>query len=149
ERGLVPVGLGARDTLRLEAGMCLYGSDMDESTTLVEAGLGRIVSQDENKGDFVGRTVLEEQKKNGPPRKLVGFAIGGRGIARHGFPVFLGPDEVGAVTSGTYAPFLQKSIGLCYLPAPRAAAGTDFDVEVRGRRVAAKVVPTPFYKRPR
>jgi aminomethyltransferase len=149
ERGLVPAGLGARDTLRLEARMCLYGNDMDENTTLVEAGLGWLVSLDDAKGDFVGRSVLEEQKKNGPPRKLVGFEIVGRGIARHGYPVRLGAEEVGTVTSGTYAPFLQKSIGLCYLPAAQAAVGTDFDVEIRGRRVPAKVVPTPFYKRPR
>jgi len=149
ERGLIPAGLGARDTLRLEARMCLYGNDMDESTTLVEAGLGWMVSFDEVKGDYPGRSVLEEQKKNGPPRKLVGFEIVGRGIARHGYPVCLGTEEVGTVTSGTYAPFLQKSIGLCYLPAAKAAVGTDFDVEIRGRRVPAKVVPTPFYKRPR
>jgi aminomethyltransferase len=149
ERGLIPAGLGARDTLRLEARMCLYGNDMDESTTLVEAGLGWMVSFDEAKGDYPGRSVLEEQKKNGPPRKLVGFEIVGRGIARHGYPVCLGTEEVGTVTSGTYAPFLQKSIGLCYLPAAKAAVGTDFDVEIRGRRVPAKVVPTPFYKRPR
>jgi aminomethyltransferase len=149
ERGLVPAGLGARDTLRLEARMCLYGNDMDETTTLVEAGLGWIVSLDDAKGDFVGRAVLEPQKKNGVSRKLVGFEMVGRGIARHGYPVFVGEEATGAVCSGTYAPFLQKSIGLCYLPTSRATAGTPFDVEVRGRRVAAQVVPTPFYKRPR
>jgi aminomethyltransferase len=148
-RGLVPAGLGARDTLRLEARMCLYGNDMDETTTLVEAGLGWIVSLDEAKGDFVGRTVLEPQKKNGVFRKLVGFEMVGRGIARHGYPVFVGDDPAGAVCSGSYAPFLQKSIGLCYLPTSRATAGTAFDIDVRGRRVAAQVVPTPFYKRPR
>ncbi len=149
ERGLVPAGLGARDTLRLEARMCLYGNDMDETTTLVEAGLGWIVSLDEAKGDFLGRPVLETQKKSGPPRKLVGFEVVGRGIARHGYPVWIGPEVVGSVTSGTYAPFLQKNIGLCYLPAARAVVGTDFDVEIRGKKVPAKVVPTPFYKRPR
>jgi aminomethyltransferase len=147
EKGLVPVGLGARDTLRLEARMCLYGSDMDETTSLIEAGLGWIVSTDEAKGDYVGRAALEAQKKNGAPRKLVGFEVTGRGIARHGHPVWLGEHAVGTVTSGTYAPFLQKSIGLCYLPTPRSAVGTDFDVEIRGRRVGARVVPTPFYKR--
>jgi aminomethyltransferase len=149
EHGLVPAGLGARDTLRLEARMCLYGNDMDETTTLVEAGLGWIVSLDEAKGDFNGRSVLEQQKKNGPPRKLVGFEMVGRGIARHGHLAYL-PDQVdaaGQVTSGTYAPYLQKNIGLCYLPASRSAVGTAFDVDVRGRRVGAKVVPTPFYKR--
>ena len=90
EKGLVPAGLGARDTLRLEARMLLYGNDMDETTTLVEAGLGWIVSLDEAKGDFNGRAVLAEQKAKGAPRKLVGFEMVGRGIARHGYPVFLG-----------------------------------------------------------
>jgi len=149
DAGLVPAGLGARDTLRLEARMCLYGNDMDETTTLVEAGLGWIVSLDEAKGDFVGRGVLEAQKKEGAPRKLVGFEMVDRGIARHGYPVYVGDEPAGAVTSGSYAPFLQKNIGLCYLPTPRAATGTPFHVDIRGRRVAAKVVPTPFYKRPR
>jgi aminomethyltransferase len=148
ESGLVPAGLGARDTLRLEAKMCLYGNDMDETTTLVEAGLGWIVSLDENKGDFVGRGVLEAQKKEGAPRKLVGFEMVDRGIARHGYPVYVADEPAGSVTSGSYAPFLQKNIGLCYLPTPRAAVGTPFHVDIRGRRVAAKVVPTPFYKRP-
>jgi aminomethyltransferase len=147
--GLVPAGLGARDTLRLEARMCLYGTDMDETTTLVEAGLGWIVSLDEAKGEFPGRAVLAEQKKAGPPRKLVGFEMVGRGIARHGYPAYLHEDAVGHVTSGSYAPFLQKNIGLCYLPKAQAAVGTEFQVDVRGRRVAARVVPTPFYKRAR
>jgi aminomethyltransferase len=149
DEGLVPAGLGARDTLRLEARMLLHGADMDETTTLVEAGLGWIVSLDEAKGEFVGRAVLAEQKASGPPRKLVGFEVVGRGIARHGHPVFLGEERVGAVTSGSFAPFLRKNIGLCYLPSARAPEGTDFDVDIRGRRVPARVVPTPFYKRPR
>jgi len=145
--GLVPVGLGARDTLRLEARMCLYGNDMDEATSLVEAGLGWIVSLDEAKGDFIGRSVLEPQKKNGAPRTLVGFEMIGRGIARHGYPVSLKGEPAGVVTSGTFAPFLQRNIGLCYLPSGHSAVGTDFDVEIRGKLVAARVVPTPFYKR--
>ncbi len=149
DEGLVPAGLGARDTLRLEARMLLYGNDMDEGTTLVEAGLGWIVSLDEAKGDFLGRSVLEPQKKGGAPRKLVGFEMVERGIARHGYPVLLGDRSVGTVTSGSYAPFLQKNIGLCYLPADQAAVGTAIGVEVRGRRLEARVVPTPFYKRPR
>jgi aminomethyltransferase len=147
--GLVPAGLGARDTLRLEARMCLYGNDIDETTTLIEAGLGWIVSLDERKGEFIGRSVLAAQKREGPPRKLVGFEMVGRGIARHGYPCWARDEAVGTVTSGTYAPFLQKNIGLCYLPSALAGVGTDFDVEVRGRRVAARVVPTPFYRRPR
>jgi aminomethyltransferase len=148
EKGLVPAGLGARDTLRLEARMCLYGQDMDETTSLIEAGLGWIVSLDEAKGDFPGRAVLAEQKKNGPPRKLVGFEVTGRGIARHGYPVLVHDERVGAVTSGTYAPFLQKNIGLCYVPATRAAVGTELAIDIRERKVPARVVPTPFYKRP-
>ncbi|HKZ33280.1 MAG TPA: glycine cleavage system aminomethyltransferase GcvT [Vicinamibacteria bacterium] len=148
-QGLLPAGLGARDTLRLEARMLLYGNDMDETTTLIEAGLGWIVSLDEVKGDFTGRPVLSEQKANGAPRKLVGFETTERGIPRHGYPVFLGDDETGSVTSGSFAPFLQKSIGLTYLPAARAAVGTELAVEIRGRRIGARVVPTPFYKRPR
>jgi aminomethyltransferase len=147
EKGLLPAGLGARDTLRLEAKMCLYGNDMDETTTLVEAGLGWIVSLSDAKGDFPGRSVLAAQKQAGTERKLVGFEMTGRGIARHGYAALAGGDTVGAVTSGTYAPYLQKNIGLVYLPAARAAVGTEFDVEIRGRRVPARVVPTPFYKR--
>jgi glycine cleavage system T protein (aminomethyltransferase) len=149
DKGLAPAGLGARDTLRLEAKMCLYGNDIDETTTLIEAGLGWIVALDGQKGPFPGREALEQQKAGGPPRKLVGFEVTGRGIARHGYPVFLKDDPVGAVTSGTYAPFLQKNIGLVYLPAASSAVGTEFEVDVRGKRVSARVVPTPFYKRPR
>jgi len=149
EKGLLPAGLGARDTLRLEARMCLYGNDIDQTTTLIEAGLGWIVSTDEAKGDYPGRAVLEAQKKNGAPRRLVGFEVVGRGIARHGYPVLIGEDTVGHVTSGTYAPYLQKNIGLCYLPAAQAGVGTEFDVDIRGKRVLARVVPTPFYKRSR
>jgi len=147
--GLLPAGLGARDTLRLEARMMLYGNDMDETTTLIEAGLGWIVSLDDLKGDFNGRAVLAGQKADGAPRKLVGFEMTERGIPRHGYPVLLGAEAQGAVTSGTYAPFLKKSIGLCYLPAARAGVGTELAVEIRGRRTPARVVATPFYKRPR
>jgi len=147
--GLLPAGLGARDTLRLEARMMLYGNDMDETTTLIEAGLGWIVSLDDAKGDFNGRAVLAAQKASGAPRKLVGFEMTAPGIPRHGYPVLLGDEAQGPVTSGTYAPFLKKSIGLCYLPADRAAVGTDLAVEIRGRRTAARVVATPFYKRSR
>jgi glycine cleavage system T protein (aminomethyltransferase) len=147
-RGLVPAGLGARDTLRLEARMLLYGNDMDETTSLIEAGLGWIVSFDEKKGDFPGRAVLQQQKTEGAPRKLVGFETTERGIPRHGYPVFLGEQQTGSVTSGSFAPFLQKSIGLAYLPTPRAAVGSELAIGIRGRRVGARVVPTPFYKRP-
>ena len=147
--GLVPAGLGARDTLRLEARMMLYGNDMDETTSLIEAGLGWIVATGEGKGDFNGRDVLVAQKAKGAPRKLVGFELVERGIPRHGHPVLLDGAAVGTVTSGTYAPYLEKSIGLCYLPTSRAAVGTELQVDIRGRRTGARVVPTPFYKRPR
>ena len=146
-RGLLPCGLGARDTLRLEAKMALYGNDIDEQHTVLEADLGWIVKF--QKGEFLGRGALARQKAEGIARKLVGFEMVGRGIARHGYPSYLGDRAVGAVTSGSYAPFLKKNIGLCYLPTPRAAVGTAFEIEVRGHRLPAQVVPTPFYKRPR
>ena len=149
DKGLVPAGLGARDTLRLEARMCLYGQDMDESTSLIEAGLGWIVSTDEAKGPYPGRDVLARQKAEGAPRKLVGFEMVGRGIGRHGYPVYVDGQPSGTVTSGTYAPFVQKNIGLCYVPAAKAAPGTELLVEIRERRVPARIVPTPFYKRPK
>ena len=97
----------------------------------------------------MSQAVLAREKQEGPRRKLVGFEVTGRGIARHGYPVYIGDEEMGAVTSGSYAPFLQKNIGLAYLPTPRSAVGTEFEVDVRGRHVPARVVPTPFYKRPR
>ena len=149
EHGLVAVGLGARDTLRLEAKMCLYGADIDETTTLIEGGLGWLVCLDEAKGDFIGRSVLEQQKRDGVSRRLVGFEVVGRGIARQGYPLYVGGSEVGQVTSGTYVPFLKKNIGLGYLPIAHSKIGSEFDVGIRDRRVGAQVVKTPFYKRPR
>jgi aminomethyltransferase len=147
--GLRPAGLAARDTLRLEAKMCLYGNDIDETTTLIEAGLGWIVSVEEHKGDFLGRPVLEDQKKNGVARRLVGFEMKDRSIARHGYPVWVGGANVSTVTSGTRAPFLEKNIGLAYLPVAVATPGTPIEIEIRGVRAPAEVVKTPFYKRPR
>jgi len=145
--GLVPAGLGARDTLRLEACLALYGNDIDESTTLLEAGLGFIVKLD--KGDFIGRDALLRQKKEGVGRRLAGFEMLERGIARHGYPVATDGTPSGHVTSGSYAPFLRKNIGLAYLPAQRATAGVEFDVLIRNKPVRARVVRTPFYRRPR
>ena len=144
--GLVPVGLGARDTLRLEAKLALYGNDIDETTTPWEAKLGWTVKM--NKGDFIGRDALAAQREAGVPRGLVGFEVKDRGIARHGAPVYLDGELVGEVTSGTMSPSLGRAIGLCYLPRARAKVGTSFEVEVRGRRLAAEVCKTPFYKRP-
>ncbi|HZS06655.1 MAG TPA: glycine cleavage system aminomethyltransferase GcvT [Blastocatellia bacterium] len=145
--GMLPCGLAARNTLRLEAKMALYGHEIDNTTTAYEADLGWIVKLD--KGDFIGRERLAAQKAEGVKRKLVGFEMIERGIGRDGYPVFLagGAEPVGHVTSGSPAPFLHKNIGLTYLPVDQAAIGTRFDIEIRGRRVAAEVVPTPFYKR--
>ena len=145
--GLQPVGLGARDTLRLEAAMRLSGQDIDGTTTVLEAGLGWIVGWD--KPDFIGRDALTKQREAGVGRKLVGIEMAGPGIARHGHAVYAGDERVGVVTSGTRTPFLEKAIALAYVPAAGTAAGTEYDVDVRGRRVPARVVPLPFYKRPR
>jgi len=142
-----PCGLGARDTLRLEAAMRLYGNDMDEQTTVVEAGLSWIVGW--NKPAFTGHERLREQKAQGPARKLVAFEMTERAIARHGYPVLRDNAPVGVVTSGTQTPFLKKAIGLAMVPADMTALGTTFDVDVRGRRAKAIVVPEPFYKRPK
>jgi aminomethyltransferase len=127
--------------------MCLYGNDIDETTSLVEAGLGWIVCVEPHKGDFNGRAVLSEQKAKGTARKLVGFQMTGRGIARHGYPVLVGGAKVSVVTSGSMAPFLEKNIGLAYVPSEHAAVGSALEIEIRGVPVAAEIVRTPFYKR--
>jgi aminomethyltransferase len=148
-KGLLPAGLGARDTLRFEAGMSLYGNDIDDTTTPLEAGLGWIVKL-KNKGDFIGRDILERQKDEGIDRKLVGFEMVDRGIGRHGYPVYLAEDDeepVGQVTSGTQSPTLGKALGMAYLPIDSCAEGAGFFVEIRSRRAAARVVPLPFYSR--
>jgi glycine cleavage system T protein (aminomethyltransferase) len=143
--GVVPAGLGARDTLRLEAAMRLYGNDIDETTTVVEADLGWIVGW--KKAEFLGADVLRKQKADGPARKLAGFEVLDRAIARHGHDVYVDGQKAGVVTSGTQTPFLKKSIGMAYLPADRTAPETEFEIDIRGRRTRAKVVPMPFYKR--
>jgi aminomethyltransferase len=144
--GLSPVGLGARDTLRLEAGMPLYGNELDRSTNPFEAGQGRIVKLDKP-GDFVGRTALEGVARDGPARRLVGMVMQGRGIARHGYPVLSGPERTGVVTSGTQSPTLGKAIAMAYVAPGDAEPGTIVDVEIREQRVAAEVVGLPFYRR--
>jgi aminomethyltransferase len=145
EVDLVPAGLGARDTLRLEASMRLFGSDIDGTTTPLEADLGWIVGW--KKDDFTGAAALREQKSLGISRKLAGFEMVERGIARAGYDVWIGQDKVGTVTSGTQTPFLKKAIGMAYLPFERAAPNTEIEVDIRGRRTPARVVPMPFYKR--
>ena len=142
---VTPCGLGARDTLRLEAKMALYGNDIDQTTTPLEADLGWIVKLD--KGDFYGRDVLQRENAEGPRRKLVGFEMVDRGIARHGYPVVDGSEEIGVVTSGTHSPTLKKPIGLAYLPPGKSTPGSEFMVLNRGKETRARVVPTPFYKR--
>jgi aminomethyltransferase len=142
-----PCGLGARDTLRLEACMRLCGSDMDETTTVLEAGLGWIVGW--KKDRFMGEAILRAQKAGGLTRRIVAFEMVERGIARHGYPVLSNGAPCGVVTSGTQTPFLKKAIGLAMVPMELTAEGTRLEVGIRGRACAAVVVKEPFYKRPR
>ena len=146
--GVVPAGLGARDTLRFEAGMCLYGNDIDATTTPLEAGLGWIVKLD--KGDFIGRDVLERQAEEGLERRLVGLEMVDRGIARHGYPVLLAETDdeaAGVVTSGTQSPTLGKALAMAYLPSDAAVVGREVFVLIRNRSVRARVADLPFYSR--
>jgi aminomethyltransferase len=142
-----PVGLGARDTLRLEARLPLYGNDLDETTTPLEAGLDWVVKLDG--ADFIGRAALLAQKQAGITRKLCGFVMTGRGIARHGYPIYEaeGTQPIGTTTSGGPAPTVGKNVGLGYLPVALAGAGASISVDCRGKRVEAEVVSGPFYKR--
>jgi aminomethyltransferase len=143
EAGAKPVGLGARDTLRLEAGMCLYGNELDAETTPLEAGIGFAVNLDKKQG-FVGQEALRRENEEGLKKRLVGFKVEGRGIARHDYPVAVGGETVGSVTSGTLSPTLGEAIGLA-LVAPDVE--DEFEVVIRNRPVAARTVPLPFYKR--
>jgi aminomethyltransferase len=141
---ITPCGLGCRDTLRLEMGMALYGNDIDDTTTPLEAGLGWLVKL--KKGDFVGRAALQAMKDAGLPRRLVGFTSAERAFPRHGYPVWYEGRQSGVVCSGTMSPSLEIPIGTCYLPLPVVPEGTMFEIEIRGKRVPATVVKTPFYK---
>jgi len=145
--GILPCGLAARNTLRLEAGMALYGHEISDSTTLLEANLGWICKL--NKGEFEGREALMQQKESGITRRLVGFEMTDRGIARDEQDVLVNGAVVGKVTSGSPAPFLKKNLGFAYLPVEFADEGQEISIDVRGRAVAAKIVKTPFYKRER
>ena len=142
---VIPCGLGARDTLRLEAAMRLYGNDIDDSTTVLEADLEWTIGW--KKPEFIGREALSQQKSTGVARKLVGFEVIDRGIARQGYPVMKDARHVGTVTSGTQTPFLKKAIGLAYVPAGMSASGNEIEIDIRGRLSKARVVPLPFYKR--
>ena len=145
EEGVLPCGLAARNTLRLEAGMALYGHEIDETTTLLEANLGWICKL--NKGDFIGRDALAKQKEEGVTKRLVGFAITDRGIARDGQDVLIEGARAGNVTSGSPAPYLKKNIGMAYVPAEFAKEGQQIQIDVRGKLTGAQIVKTPFYKR--
>lgn len=143
ELGIEPAGLGARDTLRLEMGYILYGNDISEETTPLEAGLEWVVKWD--KGDFIGKESLRQQKERGIPRRLVGFKLRERGIPRSGYPIFSGGNRIGEVTSGNLSPSLGRAIGMGYVTSGQAAVGTPLEVEIRGKRVRSEVVKTPFY----
>lgn len=142
---ILPCGLAARNTLRLESAMSLYGHELDDDITPLEAGLGWITKLD--KGDFIGSAALAKQKETGLTRKIAGFEMTEPGIARDGFDIYVGETKVGTVTSGSPAPFLKKNIGLAFLPPEFANAGQEIKIDVRGKRLNAQVVPTPFYKR--
>lgn len=143
--GLKPVGLGARDTLRTEAGMPLYGQELDDQTTPVEAGLDFALALD--KADFIGRPVLKSQAEKGTAKKLVGFHMAGSRIPRHGMEAHAGGARTGIVTSGTFSPTLQKPIGMAYVAPAHAAEGAELEIDIRGKREKAVVVKMPFYKR--
>jgi len=144
--GVVPCGLGARDTLRLEAAMVLHGQDIDETTTPLDASLSWLVHL-ERKGNFVGRVALEDQQKMGLTQKLVGLEMEGRHIARHGYPVLVDGATVGQITSGTWSPTLEKAIALAYVPPDLAQVGQTLAVEIRGHSYPGRVVRRPFYRR--
>jgi aminomethyltransferase len=144
--GIKPCGLGARNTLRLESAMALYGHEIGPSISPLEAGLGWIVKTE--KGDFIGRDALMRQKERGITRKLVGFEMRGRGIGRDAYEVHVDGSPAGWVTSGSPSPTLNKNLGLCYVPLNRATLGQKIEVVIRNQAVEAEIVPTPFYKRP-
>ncbi|WP_421379556.1 glycine cleavage system aminomethyltransferase GcvT [Bacillus salacetis] len=146
--GILPCGLGARDTLRFEANLALYGQELSADITPIEAGIGFAVKV-EKEADFYGKETLKEQKTEGAPRKLVGIEMLERGIPRHGYKVFLNDEEIGEVTTGTQSPTLKKNIGLALIKTEYSGLDTELFVEIRNKKLKAKVVPTPFYKRPK
>lgn len=145
EFDIEPIGLGARDTLRMEMKYCLYGNDIDETTNPIEAGLGWITKV--NKGEFIGRDTILDVKAKGIERKLVGFVVEGKAIPRHGYECFAGGEKIGAVTSGCWSPSIDQGIGIAYLAKEYTPLDTKFELDIRGKMVSAKVVETPFYKR--
>jgi aminomethyltransferase len=145
EYGILPCGLAARNTLRLESAMSLYGHELSDEISPLEAGLGWICKT--NKGEFIGREPMAKLKEDGLKRKLVGFEMIDRGIARDEMDIYVGDEKVGVVTSGSPAPFLKKNIGLAFVPTEFAKIGQEITIDVRGKKLAAQIVPTPFYKR--
>jgi len=148
EEGVLPCGLGARDTLRFEANLALYGQELSKDISPIEAGIGFAVKT-EKEVEFIGQSVLNEQKENGAPRKLVGIEMIDKGIPRHGYPVYVGEELIGEITTGTQSPTLKKNIGLVLIKKEFSELGTEVEVQVRKKRLKAKVVKTPFYKRER
>jgi aminomethyltransferase len=146
-QGLLPTGLGARDTLRLEAGLCLYGHELDELTNPLEARLGWTVKLNK-KDDFIGRSTLQHIKEQGPARLLVGIELLDRGIPRGGYAIYDNERQIGTLTSGAPGPTVKKNIGIGYVPALYAKVGQTVQIDIRGKRLAAQVVALPFYKRP-
>ena len=146
DEGIIPCGLGARDTLRFEANLALYGQELSAEISPLEAGIGFAVKL-AKEADFIGKTALLAQKENGLPRKIVGIEMIDRGIPRHGYPVYKGDELIGEVTTGTQSPTLKKNIGLALITSKYAVPDSELEVEIRGKRLKVKVVPTPFYKR--
>ncbi len=145
-QGVVPAGLGARDTLRFEAGLALYGQELSKDITPLEAGIGFVVKL-KKEADFIGKKALADQKESGVPRKSVGIEMIDKGIPRHGYAVYKGEEKIGEVTTGTQSPTLKKNIGLALLDADHQELGEEVEVEIRSKRLKAKIIPTPFYKR--
>ena len=141
--GVMPIGLGARDTLRLEMRYALYGNDIDDTTNPLEAALGWVVKP--AKGDFIGRDAIEKMRAAGVPRKLIGLEMTEKSVARHGYPVLAGGVPVGIVTSGSYGPSVDRYIAMAYVTSAHAAIGSEVQVEIRGQGKAARVVKTPFH----
>ncbi len=146
DEGILPVGLGARDTLRFESVLALYGQELSPDITPLEAGIGFAVKL-KKKADFIGKKALQEQKEKGVPRKLVGIEMIDRGIPRHGYPVYADEELIGEVTTGTQSPTLKRNIGLALIKTEQAAPGNELFVEIRGKRLKAQITATPFYKR--
>jgi len=145
EFGIVPIGLGARDTLRLEMGYCLYGNDIDQTTNPIEANLGWITKL--NKGEFVAKSILEKTKADGPKRKLVGMMLNEKAVPRHGYALLVNGKNIGVVTSGTFSPSLEKGIAMGYVDNPHTEVGSKIAIDVRGKMIDATVVALPFLKK--